>query len=86
MRPKARGLAQYGGPPVWLEESDPAGCDFECDGWSMTPDLSDHITCPVPKFIVPDSGIGLSYRPASLCSLAGRYDNHMPESTISPSQ
>jgi hypothetical protein len=22
-----------------------------------------------------DSGIGLSYRPASLCSLAGRYDN-----------
>ncbi len=31
-----------------------------------------------------DSGIRLSYRPASLCSLAGRYDN--PESTLSPSQ
>ncbi len=30
-----------------------------------------------------DSGIGLSYRPASLCSqLAGRYDNPLPESTI----
>ncbi len=31
-----------------------------------------------------DSGIGLSYRPdsASLCILAGRYDNPMPESTL----
>jgi hypothetical protein len=28
MRPKARGLAQHGGPPGWLEEIDPAGCDF----------------------------------------------------------
>jgi hypothetical protein len=26
MKPKARGL------PGWLEESDPAGCDFERDG------------------------------------------------------
>jgi hypothetical protein len=25
MRPKARGLDQNGGPPGWLEESDPAG-------------------------------------------------------------
>jgi hypothetical protein len=25
MRPKARGLAQQGDPPCWLEESDPAG-------------------------------------------------------------
>jgi hypothetical protein len=25
MRLKARGLAQHGGPPGWLEESDPAG-------------------------------------------------------------
>jgi hypothetical protein len=25
MRPKARGLGQHGGPPGWLEESDPAG-------------------------------------------------------------
>ncbi len=25
MRPKARGLAQHGGPPARLEESDPAG-------------------------------------------------------------
>ena len=24
MRPQARGLAQHGGPPGWLEESDPA--------------------------------------------------------------
>ncbi len=31
-----------------------------------------------------DSGIGFSCRPASLCSLAGRYDNPVPESTISP--
>ncbi len=42
------------------------------------------------KFMVLDWGdkvvsdIGLSYRPASLCSVAGRYDNHMLESTISP--
>jgi len=39
------------------------------------------------KFLVPDwgdivnSGIGLSYRPANLCSLAGLYDNPMPDST-----
>ncbi len=26
MRPKARGLAQHGGPPGWLAESDPAKC------------------------------------------------------------
>jgi len=44
------------------------------------------------KFLVPDRGdvvdssIGLSYRPARLHMLAGRYDNPMPESTISPSQ
>ncbi len=25
MRPKSSGLAQHGGPPSWLEESDPAG-------------------------------------------------------------
>ncbi len=29
MRPKARGLAQHGGPPGWLKGSDPAGNDFE---------------------------------------------------------
>jgi hypothetical protein len=45
----------------------------------------------VAKFLtlsggVVDSGIRLSLRPASLCSLADRYDNPMPESTISPSQ
>jgi hypothetical protein len=40
---------------------------------------------PVAKFIVleggdkVDSGIRLSYRPASLWNLAGRYDNPMPE-------
>ncbi len=32
---------------------------------------------------IVDSGIGSSYRPASLCSLSDRYDNPMPESTIS---
>jgi hypothetical protein len=47
-------------------------------------------TNAVAKFLVPewgdivDSGIGMSYRPASLCSLAGRYDNRMPDSTLSP--
>jgi hypothetical protein len=48
---------------------------------------------PVANFIVPDwriyctvddSGIGLSCRPASLYSLAGRYDNTMPEVTFIP--
>ncbi len=33
---------------------------------------------------IVDSEIGLSYQPASLCSLAGRYDNPMPKSTLSP--
>jgi hypothetical protein len=47
--------------------------------------------CSVATFIAPDwgnkvnSGRG-SYRPARLHRLAGRYDNPMPESTISPSQ
>jgi hypothetical protein len=41
-RPKARGLAQHGGPPGWLEESDPAGCD----GRPMPPALTDYTTCP----------------------------------------
>jgi hypothetical protein len=47
-----------------------------------------NIPAPEAKFIVPewgdivDSGIGLSYRPASLCSLADRLDNPMPESTF----
>jgi hypothetical protein len=34
-------------------------------------------------------GLGLSYRPGSLCSLTGRYDNHMPYSQlydVSPGQ
>ena len=53
MRPKARGLAQRGGPPGWLEESDPAGCDFVRDGRSLPPPaLTDHTTCP---------GLGLIY-------------------------
>jgi hypothetical protein len=40
------------------------------------------------QFLVPDwgdkvdYGLGLSYRPASL--LAGRYDNPVPKSTLSP--
>jgi hypothetical protein len=28
MSPRARGLDQQGGPPGWLEESDPAGVIF----------------------------------------------------------
>jgi hypothetical protein len=44
---------------------------------------------PVTIFIVHDredkvdSNIGMSYRPASLCRLPGRYNNPMPESTLS---
>ncbi len=38
------------GLPGWLEESDPAGCDFVRDGRSMTPAMTDHTTC---------SGLGL---------------------------
>jgi hypothetical protein len=51
MRPLARGLAQHGGPPGWLEESNPAGCDFLRDGRSIPPALTDH-SCP---------GMGLIY-------------------------
>ncbi len=39
------------------------------------------ILSPWPGGVV-DSGIRLSYRPASLCSLADRYDNSMPEPII----
>jgi hypothetical protein len=42
MRTKATGLAQHGGPPGWLEKSDPAGCDFERNGRSMPPVLTGH--------------------------------------------
>ncbi len=35
---------------------------------------------------IVNSGIGLSNETAKLHWLAGRYDNHMPESTISPCQ
>ncbi len=41
MRPKARGLAQHGGPPIWLEEIDPSGSDFVFDRRSMPPTLTD---------------------------------------------
>jgi hypothetical protein len=47
-------------------------------------------TKPEAEFIVPDwgdkvnYGIGLSYRPAKLHRLAGRHDNPMPVSTLSP--
>jgi hypothetical protein len=46
MRPKARGLTLHGGPPGWLEESEPTGCDFVCDGRSLPPALTDHTTGP----------------------------------------
>ncbi len=48
------------------------------------------LTAPVAEFIDPDwgdkfnSGKGLSYRPARLHGLAGRYDNPMPKLTLSP--
>jgi hypothetical protein len=46
MRSKARVLAQHGGPPGWLEERDPAGCDPVRDGRSMLPAVTKHTTCP----------------------------------------
>jgi hypothetical protein len=45
---------------------------------------------PVAEFIDPDlgdkvnSGIGLSYRLTRLNGMSGRYDNLMPELTLSP--
>jgi hypothetical protein len=47
---------------------------------------------PVAEFIDPlledkvNSGIGLSYQPASHVALSCLYDNPMPELTLSPSQ
>jgi hypothetical protein len=35
-RPKARGLAQHGDPPGWLEKSDPAGGIFNVWGQHAT--------------------------------------------------
>jgi hypothetical protein len=46
MIPKARGLAQHGGPPGWLEESDPAGCDFVLDGRFIPSALTGQTTYP----------------------------------------
>jgi hypothetical protein len=47
MRPKARGPVQHGGLPGWLEESDPAGCDFVREGRSTPPAQTDHTACLV---------------------------------------
>jgi hypothetical protein len=52
MRPKARGLAQHGGPPVWLEEIDPAGVILYVTDGPCRPALTDHTNCP---------GLGLIY-------------------------
>jgi hypothetical protein len=40
MRAKARGLAQHGGPPGWLEESDPAGVFLYVIVWAVPPAFS----------------------------------------------
>ncbi len=45
MWPEAIVLAQHGGPPGWLEESDPAGCDFVRDGRSIPPPMTDRTAC-----------------------------------------
>jgi hypothetical protein len=45
--------------------------------------LNSQIHCPLLGDKV-DYGIGLSFRPAILCSLTGRYDNQMTLSTLSP--
>jgi hypothetical protein len=47
-----RGLAQHGGPPGWLEESEPAGRDFVRDERFIPPALTDQTICP---------GLGLIY-------------------------
>jgi hypothetical protein len=75
MRPKARGLTQYGCPPGWLDEIDPTGCDFVRDGRSMLPALTDgnvlinrglllthtkHMAMPIPQSSVPSHGIDVS--------------------------
>jgi hypothetical protein len=52
MRPKARVLAQHGGPPGWLEESDPAGSDFVSE-WKA------HAGCPDGPHHLPRSGADL---------------------------
>ncbi len=46
MRLKTRGLAQHGGLPDRLEESDPPECDIVRDRLSMPPSLTDHTACP----------------------------------------
>jgi hypothetical protein len=59
---------------------------------TSTNSASSGLTCPVAKFLVPnlgdlvDTGIGYSRSGMPAYSLAGQYDNPMPESTISPSQ
>ncbi len=47
MRPRSTGLAQHGGPPNWLEKSDPAGgVVLYLIGRSIPPALTDHTSCP----------------------------------------
>jgi hypothetical protein len=59
-------------------------------GWGGGEGVSSIFKHAIAKFLVPDwgdivdSGIELSYRPARLHRMAGRYDNPTPQSTISP--
>ncbi len=63
---------------------------FSIDAARCSPLNSPPPPPPVAEFLVPDwgdlvdSGKGLSYRPARIHRLAGRYDNPMPVSTLSP--
>ncbi len=46
MRPKAREMTQHGGPPGWLDKSDPARWVLRWDRRSMPPSLMDRTACP----------------------------------------
>ncbi len=46
MRPKARGLAQHGGPPDWLEESDSASVILYVMDWLYRLPFPFHTGCP----------------------------------------
>ncbi len=84
MKLKARGLAQHdgppqhGGPPGWLEESDPVGCDFVRDGRSIA-------ACPDGPHHLPRSGADMLLNVHKALSRAIRHARKAwPDTLVDP--
>jgi hypothetical protein len=74
MWPKARGLAQHGGPPGWLEENDPTGMIlYVMDGPYSLPFLySIGFSLLRKMLLLYYSGVWSSYSTEKVCTIVCR--------------